>query len=66
VRWVQTVRTIEQLEPTPENLRMLRTHVLVRRRDADGCIRGPLTNARPSDTASRSDCGGTPGAPIDG
>lgn len=66
MRYVQTVRTIERLAPTPENLDKLRTLSLPRRRDADGCIRGPVTNARPSDAASRRDCGGTPGAPLPG
>lgn len=65
VRSVQTVRKIERLAPTPENLELLRTPSLPRRRDADGCIRGPVTDARSSDTASRSDCGGgEPGAPL--
>lgn len=61
MRVVETVRTIERLAPTPENLRALRTLSLPRRRDANGCIRGPITNARSSDTASKRDCGGTPG-----
>jgi hypothetical protein len=65
-RIVQTVRAIRRLDPTPENLRKLRTFILPRRRDADGCIRGPVTNASPSDSASKRDCGGTPGAVIDG
>jgi hypothetical protein len=66
MRFVETVRTIERLEPTPENLRRLRTLSLPRRRDADGCIRGPVVSARSSDTASKRDCGGTPGAVIGG
>lgn len=64
VRYVLTVRTIKRLEPTPANLEALRTLSLPRRRDANGCIRGPITGARNSDTASKSDCGGTPGAPL--
>jgi hypothetical protein len=64
MRWVQTVEAIERLEPTAENLEKLRTHVLPRRRDAEGCIRGPVTDARTSDTAPRRDCGGKPGAPL--
>jgi hypothetical protein len=66
MRYVETVQTIEQLAPTPENLGKLHTFILPRRRDAEGCIRGPVTGARDSDTATKSDCGGTPGAPIDG
>jgi len=63
---VQTVRLIERLEPTPENLARVRTLTLPRRRRADGCIRGPVTDGRNSDTASKRDCGGTPGAPLPG
>ncbi len=63
-RVVETVRTIRRLTPTPENLRKLRTLTLPRRRDANGCIRGPVTNARNSDTAAKRDCGGTPGAKL--
>lgn len=58
------VRTIKQLAPTQENLAKLHGFSLPRRRDADGCIRGPVTNARNSDTAVKSDCGGTPGAAL--
>jgi hypothetical protein len=64
MRFVETVRTIERLDPTPDNLRTLRTLSLPRRRDADGCIRGPVENARSSDTAGKRDCGGTPGGVI--
>ena len=64
MRYVLTVRTIEQLAPTPKNLGELRTLILPRRRDAEGCIRGPVSGARNSDTAIKRDCGGTPGAPI--
>jgi len=60
------VRTIKQLPPTQENLAKLHGFSLPRRRDADGCIRGPVTNARNSDTAVKSDCGGTPGAALPG
>ena len=65
-RVVETVQTIERLEPTPANLRALRTLSLPRRRDGNGCIRGPITNARNSDTASKRDCGGPPGAIVGG
>ena len=64
LRYVEAVKTIEQLAATPENLAKLRTLSLKRRRDADGCIRGPVTDAHNSDTASKTDCGGTPGAVV--
>ncbi len=60
MRYELTVRTIERLPATAENLANLRTFTLPRRRDADGCIRGPATNARGSDSAAKTDCGGTP------
>lgn len=63
-RYVETVTSIEQLASTPESLSKLQTFILPRRRDAQGCIRGPLTGARDSHTATKRDCGGTPGAPI--
>jgi|GEM_PF-5072587 len=66
LRYVETVTKIERLAPTPQNLERLRTMILPRRRDAEGCIRGPVSGARSSDTATKRDCGGTPGAAIDG
>ncbi|MCW3048260.1 MAG: hypothetical protein JWO74_2544 [Solirubrobacterales bacterium] len=65
-RFVETVRAIKRLDPTPKNLAKLHDFALPRRRDAQGCIRGPVQGARNSDTASRRDCGGTPGAVVDG
>jgi hypothetical protein len=63
-RYVQTVGTIKHLEPTPHNLAKLHHLVLPRRRDAQGCIRGPIEDGRSSDLASKRDCGGTPGAVV--
>lgn len=63
-RSVETVRAIKRLEPTPENIKRLRTIGLPRRRDAEGCIRGPITGAGPSAAATKRDCGGTPRAPL--
>jgi hypothetical protein len=63
-RYELVVHEIEQLPATEENLAKLRTHSLPRRRDAEGCIRGPVTGARPADTAPKRDCGGTPGAVV--
>ena len=63
-RYEQVVRTNEDLPPTTKTLAALQTFTLLRRRDAQGCVRAPLTNARKSDTAAKSDCGGTPGAAL--
>jgi hypothetical protein len=59
---VETVQAIERLAPTSSNLAKLHRFVLPRRRDADGCIRGPVQQARTSDRAPKYDCGGTPRA----
>lgn len=64
-KFTSTVETIETLAPTPENRAKVTTLSLPRRRDRDGCIRGPISRAQSADTAARSDCGGTPGAPIE-
>lgn len=64
-KFTSTVETIETLPPTTENRAKVTTLSLPRRRDRNGCVRGPLENARTSDTAARSDCGGTPGARIE-
>jgi hypothetical protein len=58
------VESIKLLPPTPANLRVLHTLTLLQRRDASGCIRGPLINRQRSDAASKRDCGGPPNAPI--
>jgi hypothetical protein len=65
MRAVETVQKIEQLPAAPQNVGKLRRFILPRRRDADGCIRGPAIDAHDSDTATKRDCGGTPGAPIE-
>ncbi|MEV4419180.1 hypothetical protein AB0L40_04295 [Patulibacter sp. NPDC049589] len=64
MRYASVVRKLAALPPTAENLRNLRTPTIVRRRDADGCIHGPVTRARSSDTARRYDCGGPPNGPV--
>jgi hypothetical protein len=66
MRYELIVRSIRQLPATAENLAKLHGFSLPRRRDADGCIRAPVTSARDGDTAAKSDCGGTPGAALPG
>jgi hypothetical protein len=66
MRYELIVRSIEHLSATEANLAKLHTFTLSRRRDADGCVRGPVSGARRSDTAARADCGGTPGAALPG
>lgn len=56
-----TVESIEWLPPTRANLQDLRTFVLPRRYDGQGCLRGPSRERR---SAPKLECGGTPGAPI--
>lgn len=58
------VRSIKQLPATQENLAKLHGFSLSRRRDADGCIRAPVTSSRDSHPTAKSDCGGTPGAAL--
>jgi hypothetical protein len=60
----ETVRAVKHLTPTSNNLAKLHHFLLPRRRDAQGCIRGPVQQAHPSDSAPKHDCGGTPGAVV--